>query len=421
MRSTPARIACLCVVLLGGFLARPLALSAQDVVRSIPSGPTPPAGTTNYDVAKAIADALVKGLSLLEDYAIDRAWNQWLKENQPEIARVMPANGGVLVRVQIAQQTNPGEDMPQHRYFLSAFIADSGNTQAEAEAKYERENSRVLQGAPRGYAVSGEWRWIATPSKNSPTPGAGGSKGDRLGVERLVSQLDAEVQSERARLDLDWEIVQRLNQEVNALRLEVGPEPSGGDPDPQERAKAAFEREKQRIRQWKDAELRAINAEQIAATQESLAIQASQQALAMYIANWRCPAGLTLEVCELPQNQNAARDVHLAERRATRAYRAQQEAAIASRSQLIANRRARLSARTGALSRQGGVLESNARAALDQSRQQRRKTEGRAKELKEKEEESQKRMERFKKDDAQQARLEQLLKEAWRILATIPG
>jgi hypothetical protein len=149
MGSSPFRIACLCAFLLGGSLARPPASTAQDIVRTIPSGPTLPAGTTNYDLAKAIADALVKGLSLLEDYAIDRAWNQWLKDNQAEIARVMPANGGALVRVQIAQQTDTGEDMPQHRYFLSAFIAETGKTQAEAEAKYGRENSRLLQGAPR--------------------------------------------------------------------------------------------------------------------------------------------------------------------------------------------------------------------------------------------------------------------------------
>ncbi len=376
---------------------------------------------TNYEAAKAVADALVKGLSLLEDYAIDRSWNQWLKDNQAEIARVMSANGGVLVRVQIAQQTDTGEGMPQNRYFLSAFIAETGKTQAEAEAKNGRESSRLLQGAPRGYAVSGEWRWIAAPAKNPPSPGSGASTGERLRVGRLVSQLEAEVQSERARLDLDWEILQRLNQEVNALRLEVGPEPPAGGPDPQERAKAAFKREKQRIMEWKDAGQRAITAEQNAIAQESLSIQTSQQALATYIANWRCPAGLTLEACELPQNQNSARDVHLAERQATRVYRSQQQAAIARRIQLLADRQARLTARVGALSRQAGILERNAQAALDQARQQGRKTEDRAKELRDKEQESQKRMERFKSDDEQQTKLDQLLKEARRILPTIPG
>ncbi len=391
-------------------------LRAQEPVQSVPSGPTPPAGTTNYEAAKALVDAIVNVLSKLEDMSIDYKYNQWLKQNEAEIARVMPQDGGVLIRVQIAEQENPGEDMPQDHFFLDAFIAATGKNQTEAERNYQRDNLRVVRGAPTGYQIRSENRWkpsTAAPPVN-PTLAA-----ERLGVERLVSQLEGEVQSERARLDLDWEIIQRLNQEVNNLRLDIGPESPQTSPDSQTQAKSTFDREKQRIADWKAAEQRAINREQAAINQESAAIQAIRQALATYIANWRCPAGLTLEVCELPQNQNATGTIHIVERNATRAYRAQQQAEINRRSQLLASRQARLSARIASLPRQANILDQNAQRALDQARRQGQEKKDRSEELKDKQDELRKKMDRFKNDDDQQTKLEKFLKEAKRVLTSI--
>ena len=108
-------------------------LRAQEGRTLVPSGPTPPAGTTRYDAAKALADALVKGLSLLDSLAIRLSYDRWLSDHEAEIARAMPERGGVLVWVQIAHQANTGEDMYGHRFFLSAFVAKSGQTEAEAQ------------------------------------------------------------------------------------------------------------------------------------------------------------------------------------------------------------------------------------------------------------------------------------------------
>ena len=391
-------------------------LRGQEPVQSVPSGPTPPAGATNFEAAKALADLVVAGLSKLEDLSIDLKYRQWLKQNEAEIARVMPQEGGVLIRVQIAEEANTGDDMPQHHFFHGAFIVATGKNQTDAERNYLRDNQRLVSGPPAGYQIRSENRWIpsTTPPPVNPALAA-----ERLRVERLVSQLEGEVQTERARLDLDWEIIQRLNQEVNNLRIDIGPEAPQGGPDPQEQAGAAFDREKKRIDDWKEAEQRAINREQVAISQESAVIQSLRQALATYIANWRCPANLTLEECELPQNQNPARNIHLGERQATRAERARRQAEIDRQSQLLASRQARLSTRTASLPRQANILAQNAQKALDQARRQGQKKEDRSRELKDKQDELQKKMDRFKNDDDQQTKLEKTLKGAKRVLASI--
>ena len=337
-------------------------LRAQEPVQTVPSGPTPPAGTTNFEAAKALADLIVAGLSKLENLSIDFKYKQWLKQNEAEIARVMPQQGGVLIRVQIAEEANTGDDMPQHHFFHDAFIAATGKNQTEAERNYLRDNQRLMPGPPAGYQLRSENRWIPSTAPPTVNPALAA---ERLGVERLVSQLEGEVQTERARLDLEWAIIQRLNQEVNNLRIDIGPEAPQNGPDPQAQAKSAFDREEQRIDDWKAAEQRAINSEQAAIGQEAAVIQSLRQALATYITNWRCPVGLTLEVCELPQNQNPARTIHLAERQATRAERASRQAEINRRSQLLASRQARLSARIASLPRQAKILAQNAQKALD--------------------------------------------------------
>ena len=118
------------------------------------------------------------------------------------------------------------------------------------------------------------------------------------------------------------------------------------------------------------------------------AVQTSKRDLALYVASWRCPAGLPLEECKLPQNQNAARTIHRDEVQAFHTTRTEREGEIARRIQNLPNRRASLEARIAAFSRLSDDLERNARNAFSEAEAQSQRRESRAKELEDKQAEA---------------------------------
>src|SRR5262245_12643923 len=112
---------------------------AQDLKSAVPSEPVPPTGTTNYSSAKGRVGLFAEALKQVDQAQIRSSIDGWLQEHKAEIEKAAPTSGGVLVRVLIAQSAKGGQGEPRHQYFLTAFIAETGPSEANALAKYNRE------------------------------------------------------------------------------------------------------------------------------------------------------------------------------------------------------------------------------------------------------------------------------------------
>lgn len=216
------------------------------------------------------------------------------------------------------------------------------------------------------------------PKRTPPaatTPNQSPKRGDAAFNDGLsFQQLEEKCAELRERLDRQRPGIKAHYRRLNELSSHI--ESSARPPSNLDAVAKAVEsqiaREEQRIQDWGATERQEINLEREALAAEERSIGSLRSEVANVIG-WldkypRCDSGLTLEQCELPQNQNAKRDIHSDWRAKTRSNRARRDwlvAEIDSRTRSAAQRRAAVVERNSKLP---GSLETRRRSLEAQHR-----------------------------------------------------
>jgi hypothetical protein len=357
----------------------PASAQAQSL---IPPEIVSPPGTSNHGTfesgAKLIAKVFDVATYAIIRYQIDR----WLKEHEAEIQTRMPKPGGVLVVAHCVQEKCKGLSMPVSRFLLSIEIAETAQTREQALAKHaEPKLSAVDPAAPPRrepmfnpdlFEPFEVMEWISSGALSIPFPDPTPASEAVRRAGQLLEQIDAKVQDDEKRLDQEWKEIEKLNRAANETTDRAAPTRERrviGRSEQEDAAEEAFATEthrrlREQIQAWKDAELRAIERQRAVIDADTRAVRAKEQELAAYTANWRCPANLTIEQCELPQNQDAARNVHLAKRQAFRAERARREREIQQFKSVLDSRANALAARSAAVPRGVEMRQRRAQSAV---------------------------------------------------------
>lgn len=97
----------------------------------------------------------------LNSYAVTRRVEHELKALEPEITKIMPPNGGVLVVVGIKEWAMADATGSRAQSFMSLHIGGTGASAKSVVADYIN-RPRMVQGAPRGWRRVDSFVWIAS-------------------------------------------------------------------------------------------------------------------------------------------------------------------------------------------------------------------------------------------------------------------
>jgi hypothetical protein len=397
----------------------------------VPAESTPPAATTPYDIAKGLGGQINRGLEALADLGIRRRIDRWKVEHWAEIQKAMPAKGGIYVIAYIAKEKNVGMSQAGARCYLGARIGTSGASEKEARAQGTAPSidiadpNRPLRDTPlfdpQFFETIPIHEWIPATSGPPPAPDLKPLGETATEVQQRLAELKEECDRERKRLDQEWEGIKNQKQRISRQKEaqsrgdadRSSPPPAGSE----DAALASWQREQARLKTLDAVEKNAIGVERSAVDAEARNVAAIQQELNAYIIRWRCPAGLTLEKCEL--HQNAGRTIHLAERQAFRAKRDRLSAEIARRTRDLDIRKRAMDKRVGDLPRITKDRHSAAQAKAQDSIE-RAKTRGHDRRLQDRAQEKfRERLEQFERESHSLTANEELLKKSKRIFETL--
>jgi len=345
------------VILIFGSSGLPLASQTL-----IPSGPTPPTGTTNYDSIKSRVSALGKGLELLDDLAISLEQDRRLVGLQDEIQRRMPERGGVLVIVRVGVEKDKGMGLPRHKRLVSVTVGPSGETEFEACQKFAKEELAIKQAPatpPMGpltlrsneedfLAHEYDLRrvWVAAPFRPQVATQSTENvyQQTRRGVRNLLQAARGDYDKEKARLEIEWNAIEKQKRRLDERRGEQKNKPtSSKESDPATKADTFRTREQEKLRGWEETEKQAVTAERAAAVAANQAVTEIQRQIAVH-NQWRCPAGYSYDECIVRHN----------EKRAFKLRRDQLEAELGLQQRLVSQHR---EAAEGRAARTASLLE----------------------------------------------------------------
>lgn len=113
----------------------------------------------------AAAELLQKAIVKLGGMALDHRIKKELEKIEPKVERVMPAAGGVLVRVTTKEWKYPDPTGAKAKGFLGVGIAETGRTPQDAIRKWYL-TPRLMQGAPKGWVAKDKFLWVTRKKTN---------------------------------------------------------------------------------------------------------------------------------------------------------------------------------------------------------------------------------------------------------------
>lgn len=231
----------------------------------------------------------------LDFLAVEYNVKKHLDALMPEIRRQMPAEGGVLVIVEVAQSKHVASQC-----VYSSFVAATGKTLQEAETAYRQSQDRpvVKAAPPEGYQhASSRFHWFPAPKPHAQVILQLSDEQRRALtlLERFEAELQPKFEAETARLDDEWKLIEVRNSHLNALKeakrdavatLPLSPE----EAEARDRARAA---ETQQQRQRDQLEIRRLTD---AAHQGDQQINALTVRLRTMVYD-RCPNSAPFDQC----------------------------------------------------------------------------------------------------------------------------
>src|SRR5262245_20354449 len=254
-------------VILGLVLTGTGRASAQPPVppgsTAAPSGPLQPAGRTKetVDRLRRIGKDLMGAIDLVNDLHGAVQLQNKLDELRPHIQAAMPASGGVLVAAYV-DEARVG--VGSVRTLRSVQIV--GAYPSEKEARDDLARPKVGKAGPAlpvvtepnpGVRTTPRYFWFAAPVKTPPLAKPEELAAARERVGRRLEGVRKPADAESARLDIEWEAIQKENARLNKTRRTTKPDSPA--------AAEVYEAGKKENAAWETAERQAIAAERAAA------------------------------------------------------------------------------------------------------------------------------------------------------------
>ena len=102
-----------------------------------------------------------QGVIALGGWLLSNRIDRELKDLQPEIDKVMPDKGGVLVCVGLQEWEIPDATGTKAQMFLSIHVAGSGPDMRSVLMRY-LEQPRLVQGTPSGWVRVDKYVWVTS-------------------------------------------------------------------------------------------------------------------------------------------------------------------------------------------------------------------------------------------------------------------
>lgn len=277
----------------------PTPTSAQ-YTTTVPSTPTPPSGVTSYDAIRRSVGVISQLIEKLDEYGLDLQIRGKIADMGPEIARQMPANGGVLLFAWVAKSKLTGAGQPTTHQLRSIFIGCAGLSRDEAQRRFDA-MPRASDYPERRSDPFEELQPVAiwVTAANALT---------RKNDVRLDKQLHDYKQA-AARLDDDWNWLLTEHRFLESRRRDKGENKHSKELEISA-AKSQLSIEGATLRSWKDTQQMLISQLRASIAMRNSAMEQEQQRLAQSerdtliikrqldgMAYTRCPNHCTFKEC----------------------------------------------------------------------------------------------------------------------------